>query len=329
MRRIKRLGWAASLVIALYVALFIYAYWPTEPGVPAARLAQPEDRFVELPGIAVRYRRYGSADPTRPQILLIHGFANSLQSFRSLAPELANCCNVIAIDMPGYGLSDKPAKFDYHNGPQAAVMVAAARALGFDRPIYAGHSLGGAVALRATLQDQHARGLILMNPGILTTGVPKIAQLPVPPLPRLFAKQFGDRAFRERLLKRSYVDPSIVTPEVMDDVMIGSRTADYLAGETSVMSQYAEGEEIPLLKQVRVPTLVLWGDQDHNKLLSESTQLAAAIDGASLVHFPDAGHYVHEEAPAAVARAIERWLTTLPVNSLAAPAAEVPAVGGR
>ena len=309
MRLLKRiLGALLALVAVAWIALAAWAYWPAAPELPVAQLATGEDRFVTVDGLRLRYRSYGSAGEGRPELLLIHGFVNSLQSFRLLAPRLADCCHVVAIDMPGYGLSDKPVDFDYHNGPQGAVMVAAARALGLRRPIYVGHSLGGAVALQAVVRDPAAAGLVLMNPGILTTGVPKLVQLTVPPLPRMSAKMFGSREFRGEFLRKSYVDPSLVTPEVIDAVMLGSRSAGYMAGMTSLMQQYAEGEEIALAARVHVPTLIPWGDQDRNKLRSEADELQRLIAGAELVRFAGAGHYVHEEAADGVANAIKAWL---------------------
>jgi pimeloyl-ACP methyl ester carboxylesterase len=309
MRLLKRiLGTLFALVAVAWIALGTWAYWPAAPELPVAQLATDDDHFVTVDGLRLRYRSYGSAGEGRPELLLIHGFANSLQSFRLLAPRLADCCHVVAIDMPGYGLSDKPVDFDYHNGPQAAVMVAAARALGLRHPIYVGHSLGGAVALQAVVRDPAAAGLVLMNPGILTTGVPKLVQLTVPPLPRMSAKLFGSREFRGEFLRKSYVDPSLVTPEVIDAVMLGSRSAGYMAGMTSLMKQYAEGEEIALAARVRVPTLIPWGDRDRNKLRSEADELQRLIAGAELVRFAGAGHYVHEEAAEGVANAIKAWL---------------------
>lgn len=312
MRILKKLliGLVAFLVVA-YLALCVYAYWPGEPETPAHELATADDRFVSVNGLNLRYREYGTPGSDKPNLLLIHGFANSLQSFRGIAPLLASCCYVVAIDLPGYGLSDKPVEFDYHNGPQATMMVAAAKALDLSNPIYVGHSLGGAIALRAALEDRAAGGLVLMNPGILTTGVPKLVQLTIPPLPRLSAKQFGSRSFRERFMKLSYLDPSIITPQVMDDVMIASRSEGYRTGMTSLMQQYSEGEEPPMLPNVKVPTLILWGNADRNKLLSEADDLQSRIPGAELVRFEKAGHYVHEEQPEGVAKAMEdafaRW----------------------
>lgn len=309
-----------ALIVVLWGALAAWAYWPGEPEVPVARLATAEDRFVEVEGLQLRYRSWGEPGAGRPELLLIHGFANSLQSFRLLAPRLAACCHVVAIDLPGYGLSAKPVEHDYHNGPQAAVMVAAAHALGMQHVVYVGHSLGGAIALQAAVRDPQAAGLVLMNPGILTTGVPRIVQLPLPPLPRMSAKMFGSREFRGEFLRKSYVDPSLVTPQVVDDLMLGARSEGYMEGMTSLMKQYAEGEEIALAARVRVPTLIPWGDQDRNKLRSEADDLQRLVAGSELVRFPNAGHYVHEEAAEGVARAIESWLARAVVPRLATPA---------
>lgn len=309
MKTLKRLGTALLVVIALtWAGLAAWAYWPGEPEVPIASLVASDDRFVEVDGLRLRYREWGMAASDRPSLLLIHGFGNSLQSFRELAPRLADCCHVIAIDMVGYGLSEKPVQHDYHNGPQAKTLIAAARKLGLERVIYVGHSLGGAVALHAAVLDPNARGLVLLNPGIISTGVPKIVQVTLPPLPRMSAKMFASRDFRGNFLKQSYVDPSIVTESVIDEVMKGSRTEGYMAGMTSLMQQYREGEEIVLASKVVVPTLIPWGDRDKNKPRSEADELQSMIRRSRLVRFPNAGHYVHEEAAAGVAEAIREWL---------------------
>ncbi len=312
MKVLKRIVLGVLLFIGIcWAGLAAWAYWPGEPELPVARLATTDDRFVAVDGLRLRYREWGSAGADRPELLLIHGFGNSLQSFRLLAPRLAACCHVVAIDMAGYGLSDKPVDFDYHNGPQARLLIAAAKEIGLRNVVYVGHSLGGAVALQAAVADPAARGLVLLNPGIIRTGVPRIVQVPLPPLPRMSAKMFASRDFRGSFLKQSYVDPSIVTEDVIDEVMLAARSEGYMTGMTSLMKQYREGEEIILARRVRVPTLIPWGDRDRNKPLQEADELQSMIQGSKLVHFANAGHYVHEEAPDGVAQAITAWLAEL------------------
>jgi pimeloyl-ACP methyl ester carboxylesterase len=179
--------------------------------------------------------------------------------------------------MPGYGLSDKPAPFDYQNAHQAEVAGDLIRALGLKNVVVGGHSLGGAIALRVALQAPEIIGLVVMNPGIITTGVPAIAKYMVFPLPRVQAKIFGSPEFRADFLRRSFVDPSIVTDEVIRDLSLTSRSEGYLRGMTDLMGQYNDAEEVPLLPQLKVPSLIVWGAQDRGKPKDEFEKLKSIL----------------------------------------------------
>lgn len=301
---------AGSLVIG-WLGLVAWAYWPSGVATaPARELADAEDRFVTVEGLELRYRTWGTPGPGRPTLLLIHGFANSLQSFRLLAPRLADHYYVVAYDMPGFGLSAKPAPFDYGNASQARIAGELIRRLGLQNVVVGGHSLGGAIALRVAVSEPAVAGLVLMNPGIITTGVPALAKYLVFPLPRLQARMFGDPEFRGEFLRRSFVDPSIVTDEVITDLGRAARTDDYERGMTSLMGQYRDADEAALLPDVSVPTLVLWGAQDR-KPAGEFEALRDGIPGAVGVKIERAGHYVHEEAPEECARALADFATNL------------------
>jgi pimeloyl-ACP methyl ester carboxylesterase len=293
----------SGLLLLAWLGLVAWAYWPTgSEEVPARALASPDDRFVMADGLQLRYRTWGEPGADRPTIVLVHGFGNSLQSYRLLAPRLAEGYHVVALDLPGFGLSAKPVDHDYGNAGQARVVGAFIRALGLEQVVIAGHSLGGAVALHVAVSEPGISGLVLMNPGIITTGVPAFTQYLFFPFQRINAKLFGDRAFRSRAIRGSFVDPSIITEDVMDELMLAARSEGYLAGTTSLMGQYTPpGSEIPLLAQVRVPVLIVWGGQDRSKPAGEFEQLRELLPGSTAVLIPQAGHYVHEEAAAEAA----------------------------
>lgn len=298
-----------GLFVFGYVGLVGYAYWPVgEPGVPAKQLAQPDDKFIDVDGLTIRYRTYGTPGFGKPNIVLMHGFGNSLQSFRNLAPLLAEYCYVVAFDFPGYGLSTKPVDYNYSNSGQAKTAIAFAHAIGLTKPIYAGHSMGGAIALHTGVKDPDAAGIIFIDPGIYETGVPKAMAMAPFPLPRMSAKLFGDREWRGQFLKRSFVDPSNVTGAVMDDLARTSRTDDYWSGTTSMMSQFTPGEEEPLLPNVKVPAVAIYGESDRNHPDADRKRLQAAIPGSGLVVVAKAGHYPHEERATETAAAIKEAL---------------------
>ncbi|MEO8225590.1 MAG: alpha/beta hydrolase, partial [Gammaproteobacteria bacterium] len=291
------------------LGLVAYAYWPTGiEEVPAVDLAGPADRFVLVDGVNIRYQTWGEPGPGKPTALLIHGFANSLQSFRRLAPLLADRYYVVAYDMPGFGLSDKPAPFDYRNAHQGEIGCDLIKVLGLQRVVVAGHSLGGAIALRVALQSPEVIGLVVMNPGIITSGVPAIAKYLFFPFPRIQAKLFGDPEFRSNFLRRSFVDPSIVTDDVVRDLSRTARTQGYLSGMTNLMGQYNDPDEVPMLPRLTVPSLIVWGEQDRGKPKGEFEELRAKLPFNTAVLVPTSGHYVQEEAPAETAAAMDAFV---------------------
>ena len=293
-----------GLVALLWAGLVVYAYWPGEPEVPARQLASAEDRFIAVDGMELRYRTYGEPGPGKPNIVLLHGFANSLQSFRLLAPLLQDNFYVVAVDAPGFGLSAKPADRDYSNASQAAAISDFAAALGLQRYVIGGHSLGGTLAVYVAASDPHVTGCVLMNPGIISTGVPPITQYLFFPFPRAMAKTFGTRDFREKFLRQSFINGSIVTDAVMRGMMLAPRSEGYLDGMTSMMGQYETGEEPKMARMIRVPTLITWGMQDKSKKPDESEEVRSLIPGSKLVRVENSGHYVQEEQPATVAAAM-------------------------
>ena len=186
-------------------------------------------------------------------------------------------------------------------------------ALKLESFIVGGHSLGGAIAFHLAMNNNKPTGLVLFNPGIINTGVPEFARYLnlIFPFARVSAKQFANREFREEFLKRSYHNPSIVDDQVMDGIMMGSKTEDYLEGTSSMLSKFYEVNEADLMDQVSNPTLIVFGIEDRNKSMKEALQLKNGFKNSKLELIKDAGLYVLEESPVLVSESIIREMTFL------------------
>jgi pimeloyl-ACP methyl ester carboxylesterase len=300
------------LVILSYSALVIYAYLPLETS-PIKDLVTKDDLFIKVSDHDIRYRQYLTQKNNSPNLILIHGFGNNLHSWRSITPLLSEHYNIFALDLLGFGLSEKPIDYDYGNANQAKTIGEFADALKLDSFIVGGHSLGGAIGLHVAKNNKKTKGLILFNPGIINTGVPEFARYInlIFPFARVSAKQFANRAFREQFLKRSYYNPSIVNEQVMDEIMMGSKTEDYLQGTSSMLGKFYTANEAELMDQVSTPTLIIFGIEDKNKSMEEALQLKTGFKNSKLQLIKDAGHYVHEESPALVSESIIREMSFL------------------
>ena len=301
-----------GLIILGYAYLVVYAYLPVEE-IPNRTLATKEDLFIEIRGHDIRYREYPAAKESSPNLILIHGFGNNLNSWRSITPILSEVYNVYVFDLLGFGLSDKPTDYDYSNLNQAETVSKLAETLNLDSFIVGGHSLGGAIAFHVAMNNQKTKGLILFNPGIINTGVPEFARYLnlIFPFARVSAKQFADRDFREEFLKRSYHDPSIVDEKVMDEIMLGARSEGYMTGTTSMLNKFYDANEAEQMHRVNNPTLIIFGLEDRNKSMEEALQLKNGFRNSKLELIKDAGLYVLEESPIVVSESIIKEMTFL------------------
>lgn len=308
---VRTLSLVFILALALYVAAIVFAYWPGYESSPAEELALPGDRFYSSGELLIRYRTFGERRVGRPEIVLAHGFANNLESFRSLAGLLEDCCYVVVLDLPGFGLSSKPIGYDYSSQNQARIVVDLARALELSSPVYGGHSMGGAIALHAGSLDPRASALILLDPGIYATSRASRSLPKLFPFPRLAAKLFGSRATRVSFLRASYHDQSVITEESIDRLMLASRTDDYLSGMTDLLANNNPTSEERFLPELDLPVLSIWGEFDRNQPSGAPYQLQKALPGSQLYIVRDAGHYAHEEKALEVSNvvkdALQRW----------------------
>ncbi len=107
-------------------------------------LAAPEDRFVEVDGIDVRYRQDGSGQPS---LLLLHGFGSQAASWAPSIEGLAQLGRVVAFDRVGFGLTERPVHWrrdnPYGGRGQVDLTLGIMNELGLHEAVLVGHSAGG------------------------------------------------------------------------------------------------------------------------------------------------------------------------------------------
>jgi len=262
-----------------------------------------------------------TAEPEALPILLIHGIYAGASSFeyRKLAPLLAERHRVVALDLLGCGLSEMPDLV--YTSELFVEQIVDALGEFFSGPMMlVGSSLGGALAIRAAVRaPDRVRALGAIAPtglaGVLD-GEPVAAQRIAGALFR--SPVVGETAWnglaskpslRWFLAHQSYADPASITSEVLDHYY----AVTHQPGARFVPSYFVGGglntdvaRDLPF---VEAPLLVLWGDDASptNAVANAAEYARLAADG-SIATFPLSGLLPHEEAPAAVAAAIERFL---------------------
>jgi pimeloyl-ACP methyl ester carboxylesterase len=307
---------AAGLLVAACILSFGVAVLNWAPDRPvselAARWAPPPSAFIDIAGMNVHLRDEGPQDDPMP-VVLLHGTSASLHTWEGWARAFVGKRRVVRFDMPGFGLTGPAPDNDYRIERYAAFVLAMLDRLGIDRCVLAGSSFGGHVAwVTALMAPERVGKLVLVDAGGYPQqpeSVPlgfRIVQVPI--LARL-AQVILPRSVIELSLRNVYGDPGKVTPDLVDlyyamAVRQGNRKA--------LAHRFKQAAPLGLelrIREVKQPTLILWGGRDRLIPPANAERFRRDIPDSRLVMFDKLGHVPHEEGPAETAAAVERFLT--------------------
>jgi pimeloyl-ACP methyl ester carboxylesterase len=294
--------------------------------------------YAQVNGIRLHYAESGSGDDL---VILLHGFPEFWYSWRHQLKALGERFHVVAPDMRGYNLSDKPSRVeDYRIEVLVEDVVGLMDHFGAERAAIVAHDWGAGVAwaLAAKYPERVSRLTVLqVPPAAVWRSNMSMRQLlrswymfffQVPRLPEwmLSRKRFAalDRAFKESpFRKESFTDEDI---ELYKEALrkpgaLSAALNYYRANVRRVMSQ-ADKSPLPALEikdgvpsirsgsRVRVPTLFIFGEQDSAILPATVRGIVNYIDAPYReLRIPDSGHWVQNEAADQVNAAIMEFLT--------------------
>jgi magnesium chelatase accessory protein len=256
-------------------------------------------------------QRPGHGSPPRPVALLLHGTGASADSWRALAPLLADLCDVVAPDLPGHARTALPPGATPTLPWVAEALAALLGHLGVEPVLVIGHSAGAAVGAQWCLAG-HGRpsGLVAINGALLPLKGPigrwfsPLAKMLVtnPLVPHAFAWHATWPGVVERLLEG--------TGSRLDDegVAIYRRLVRDPAHASGALRMMAAWDLEPLaaaLPRLQTPLLLLVGERDRTVPPAHAERVRALVPGASLHRLPGLGHLAHEEDPRAVLAAID------------------------
>ncbi len=249
-------------------------------------------------------------------MLLLHGLLAYSFSWRFNLPALVQHATVYAVDMLGFGFSDRYPEMDCSMQGIAGTMLRFMDAVGLTEADVLGTSHGGAIAMMlaaAGRQQRQARRLILVDPvnpwsphGRLIT--------------RVLATALGARMFRRThkyvsrrwVMERLFGDPRRIPPDAIDGYGAAIDVPGTMEHALNIVHSWhsdLRALDAALPQIADLPTLLIWGSRDKAVLPSSAPRLATHFRKAKLVVMPGIGHLPYEEAPAEFNRLLIEFLT--------------------
>jgi pimeloyl-ACP methyl ester carboxylesterase len=256
-------------------------------------------KFVTVDGKKVHYVEAGNGQP----IILIHGFLCHSAMWKKNIDALAEKFKVYAIDLWGWGYSERLNEREYSFERYGKQIVGFMEALNIKKATLVGHSMGGGISVWvAAHYPERVDRLILVDPAVIPypmTTIGKIYQLP-------FVGEFVNAIPGEALIKNNiktnrFYDKNKVTEEYCKEVLQPLCIKGSYAGGMfilrNVFKEPLVESEANLLVKMAIPTLIIHGREDKAIPLDRSKRLNDLWKGSKLVIFDKAGHSPHEEHP--------------------------------
>jgi pimeloyl-ACP methyl ester carboxylesterase len=283
--------------------------WPVESLV--ARWAPPPSDFIEVQGQLVHLRDIGPRDDPEP-LVLVHGTAASLHTWEGWVKGLSTRHRVISFDLPGFGLTGPNANGDYRGDSYARFVLDLMDQLKVQRFAIGGNSLGGEVAWRTALMaPQRVTRLILVDAAGLPAegGTMPIGFLVarVPLLNRLFDSVLP-RPMVVASLRHVYGDPAKVDAALVDRYYELTLREGNRRALVQRLQQAQGGEDASRIRELKLPTLILWGGRDRLLPPAMAQRFHQDIAGSTLVVFDELGHVPQEDDPARTLQPVQAFL---------------------
>jgi pimeloyl-ACP methyl ester carboxylesterase len=249
-------------------------------------------KSVDVEGVQYFYREVGENNPDT--ILMIHGFLGSSYDFIDVMNQLKDRYHVIAVDMIGFGLSEKPINFDYAKQNQAEGLVKFLDTLEIEEVTIMAHSMGGEVSIHLAHDfPDYVKEMILIGSGGY------IEENPNPLMPANLPMVVYDYVVRNYYIQRTFflsayaqdeIDTGRITYHDFDEMYYVNKTipGNILQAFTRDNDSGSTNAKLALVRQ---PTLLIWGEFDSFIPLATGIKLQLAMaDVAQLVVMEDAGH---------------------------------------
>jgi pimeloyl-ACP methyl ester carboxylesterase len=268
--------------------------------------------FLDLNGVRLYYYAAGSRGAGEP-IVLIHGFPTSGHLWRDVVPLLPTGHRVVVIDLIGFGRSDpaRGAALDIRG--HALRTVSMMDQLGIERACFVGHELGGGVSLALAVEWPHRVSRVCAVSSVAFDAWPirtlRLARRLLP-VTRLLSQSVL-RSFLRSELIRGFADHDTGAHDL--DVFL--RAFESADGRDSLLAHIAalepsETRALSLrLREIAVPTSIVWGANDPFLSRHVGERLAAGIRDSTLTIVPDARHFAPRDTPNAVAHAVTSLLS--------------------
>jgi pimeloyl-ACP methyl ester carboxylesterase len=304
--------WFIALLVLLGIAFLLLRTPDTDVAAMRAKYGAEPSQFVDLGrGLTVHLRDEGPRDAT--VIVLLHGSNDDLHTWDAWSAALKGQYRIVRFDQIGHGLTGPNPTGDYSLAAFESTIELVMAKLGVQKFTLAGNSMGGAIAASYAMNHpDRLNALVLVDAG----GAPKANPTPgnigfklaaLPGVNQLM-RWITPRSLIEKSLRQSVTNQAFITPAIVDRYWELLR---YPGNRQATIARFAGKRETfdpARLAQLKMPVLVMWGEQDKLINADGARWYARSIPGSKLTLYPSIGHMPQQELAGQIAADVARFV---------------------
>jgi len=307
------------LVLLLFVAALSAYFALRGPTIPYAELAAswatPESHYADLgEGVRLHYREDGAKDA--PALILVHGFGDSHFTWEGWTQVLSQHYRVIAVDLPGHGLTDAPNDYILRTSDLADLVVRLAHSIGIDHFSIAGNSLGGGVAWQVAVRHKEVLDALILDAAAgwaqpSAGAAPLAFRIMAYPLGREILKHIDNKPLIRTGVRGEVGNPAVITDAFIDRWAVLQRAPGHRDILLDIDFASVSTATPEIIGAIKIPTLILQGEIDPVISKSSAEKFARNIAGSRLILYPQVGHLPQVEIAQQSAQDVDDFLQSV------------------
>ncbi|WP_145523821.1 alpha/beta fold hydrolase [Virgibacillus sp. SK37] len=245
----------------------------------------------------------------KPPVILIHGFVSSTYTFNKIIPLLEKDFSIVAIDLPGFGRSEKSTSFFYSYENYARLVIKIIDYFGMDGVCIVGHSMGGQIALNIAklIPDKVKKLFLIASSGYLKSSNRLLVYSSYLPFFSLYVKRAINSRSVMDSLRNVFYNQSYITADHIREFERPIKEKNFPKSLIRLL-RHREGDLSSYeLGKINTPTLLIWGEDDRVVPLRIGKRLVQDLPNAEIITFKETGHLVSEERPNEVSTLISSY----------------------
>ena len=320
---VKKSFKALGIIFLILIIITIYnsIYFDIPKNEIIAKHANGASEFITLEdGSLIHIRDEGNKNGKT--IVMVHGFNGSLFNYEPLIPHLNDRYRILTLDLPAHGLTGAVKSDFYSHEGFEDVIKEVVKIQGIDEFYLIGHSMGGMVAWRYTLNNmKQIKGLIIIGSPFIGSEIEYNDFQSVNAPPAAF-KLLDTALFREMLgyvtprllvkegISQTVYDQSIVTDDLVDqfhDIILMEGTREAI-GKLVINHEDNFMADPAILRKINIPTLILHGEEDNLVDIRFVSHFVEQIPDVKLISYPKVGHMPPIEIPMQLSKDIQNFV---------------------